>query len=162
MLQEGLGFLVRHTHRAFAKRLADRLAPHGISAAQWTVLRALWKEDSVSQVDLAASIRVEKASLTHVLVALEKQQLIHRARSTEDRRRWFVTLTPKGRSLKQELLPIARDIDQLATQGLSESDLRTLKALMAKTLANLGMDSGAAFAPPNAAGHDTPATSGSR
>ncbi|MCK9511158.1 MAG: MarR family transcriptional regulator [Pigmentiphaga sp.] len=137
MLQEGLGFLVRHTHRAFAKRLADRLVAHGISAAQWTVLRALWKEDNVSQVDLAASIRVEKASLTQVLVALEKQQLIHRTRSAEDRRRWFVSLTPEGRTLKQTLLPIGREIDQIATRSLSADELQTLKTLMARALANL-------------------------
>src|SRR5690606_40891085 len=85
--RDGLGFLVRHVHRAFARVLTERLASSGVSAAQWTILRALWREDRCSQVELAARVRVDKASLTQVLVSLERKGLIQRERSQEDRRR---------------------------------------------------------------------------
>lgn len=136
--RDGLGFLVRHVHRAFARVLAERLAPSGITPAQWTILRALWQEDGCSQVELAARVRVEKASLTHVLISLERRGLIVRERSEEDRRRWYVRLTDEGRALEPELLPHAAEIDAMATESLSPEQVATLKSLLAVLLKNLG------------------------
>lgn len=134
---EGVGFLVRQTHRAFARVLAERLAPYGISAAQWTVLRALWREDRCSQVELAARIRVEKASLTQVLASLERQGLIERERSEQDKRRWHVCLTEAGRALEPELLPFAPSIDMVALAGFTKNEVVTLKGLLTRALRNL-------------------------
>lgn len=135
--QSGLGYLVRHTHRAFARVLAQHLTPHKVSPAQWTVLRALWREDGCSQVDLASRIRVEKASLTTVLSALERQGLIVRERGDEDKRRWYVSLTKAGRQLEAALLPLASKVDAIATQEFTAEETRTLKRLLARTLQNL-------------------------
>jgi len=134
---EGIGFLVRHAHRAFARVLAEHLAPHGISAAQWTVLRALWREDRCSQVELAARIRVEKASLTQVLASLERQGLIERERSEADKRRWHVCLTQAGRALEPELLPFARSVDKAALTGFTADEVAALKQLLTRALRNL-------------------------
>jgi DNA-binding MarR family transcriptional regulator len=134
---ESLGFLVRHTHRAFARVLADRLLEHDISPAQWTALRALWREDGYSQVDLAQRIHVEKASLTALLESLERKKLIRRERSEDDKRRWNVHLTKAGRALEAELLPFASQIDKQAVKGLSKEENATLRALLMKIWENL-------------------------
>lgn len=134
---EGIGFLIRHTHRAFARTLADRLVAHGVTAAQWTVLRALWREDQCSQVDLAQRIRVEKASLTAVLLSLEQRKLIRRERSDVDRRVWSVHLTEAGRALEEVLLPFASQIDKLATKGFSKEEVSVLRHLLVRLMSNL-------------------------
>src|SRR2546423_6601881 len=77
---QSVGYLARYAHRAFAKALAAELAPHGILGAQWSVLRVLWEQEGLSQVDLAERMRVEKASLTSVLDAMERRRLIVRTR----------------------------------------------------------------------------------
>ncbi|RZS84256.1 MarR family winged helix-turn-helix transcriptional regulator [Pigmentiphaga kullae] len=133
----GIGFLVRHVHKAFARVLAERLGPYGVTSAQWTVLRSLWQEDCCSQVDLAANIRVEKASLTQILSSLERQGLIVRERSDTDRRRWLVSLTDQGRALEPLLLPFAGEIDRLASTGFSKKELAELKSLLTRALHHL-------------------------
>ncbi|GAB7543997.1 hypothetical protein CS8_036690 [Cupriavidus sp. 8B] len=135
--QEPLGYLIRHTHRSFTRVLGERLLDHGISPAQWTALRALWREDGYSQVELAQRIRVEKASLTALLESLEKKGLILRSRSDEDKRRWNVHLTETGRSLEAVLMPIAPQIEKLAVKGLTKEESATLRSLLKKVWDNL-------------------------
>jgi MarR family transcriptional regulator, organic hydroperoxide resistance regulator len=139
--QQGLGYLVRLAHRAFQQTLADRLEPHNITAAQWTILRALWDEDNYSQVDLARRIHVEKASLTPVLEALERTGLVRRRRSPYDRRVWNVQLTKMGRQLRKGLLPYAAQVNALASEGLSKTEVDTLKHLLQKLTNNLRRES---------------------
>ena len=73
LTDRSLSFLVRQAHRAFVTRLADGLVPHGVSAAEWAVLRRLWQQEGLTQVDLADCMRVRKASLTAVLTSLERK-----------------------------------------------------------------------------------------
>ena len=66
--EASLGYWLRDAHRAFVRALAQELAPHGILPAQWTVLRALWHRDGVTQVELAERIGGENlAELTRAL-----------------------------------------------------------------------------------------------
>src|SRR5713226_834828 len=94
---QSVGYLARYAHRAFAKALAGELTPHDILGAQWSVLRVLWEQEGLSQVDLAERMRVEKASLTSVLDAMERRKLIVRRRNSEDRREVNINLSAYGR-----------------------------------------------------------------
>lgn len=134
---DGVGYQVRHTHKAFTRILAEKLAPHGVTPGQWTVLRALWKEDGYSQVELANRIRLEKASLTSVLTSLERKGFIVRQRSLEDRRRWNVLLTAAGHELKPVLLPFATELDSLATRGFTPAECKQLHNLLTRVMHNL-------------------------
>jgi DNA-binding MarR family transcriptional regulator len=138
--QQGLGYLIRLAHRAFQQTLADRLERHAITASQWTVLRALWDEDNYSQVDLARRIHVEKASLTPVLEALERRGLVRRRQSLNDRRVWNVELTKVGRQLRKGLLPYATQVNTLASEGLSKTEIDTFRHVLQKLIANLSRD----------------------
>lgn len=134
---EALGFLIRHVHRAFVRSLVEHLAPYDISPAQWTALRALWRKDGYSQVELAQRLRVEKAALTAVLESLEKKELILRERSDGDKRRWNVHLTKAGRLLEADLLPLASQIDTQALRGFSNEQTAHFRHALLQVLTNL-------------------------
>ena len=136
-LNQSVGYLARYAHRAFAKALAGELAPHGILGAQWSVLRVLWEQEGLSQVDLAEHMRVEKASLTGVLDAMERRKLIIRSRNSEDRRKVNISLTSHGRSLKAQLLPYGISINRRATRGMSAAEIDQLRGLLARVIGNL-------------------------
>jgi DNA-binding MarR family transcriptional regulator len=134
---QSVGYLTRYAHRAFAKALAGELAPHGILGAQWSVLRVLWEQEGLSQVDLAERMRVEKASLTSVLDAMERRKLIVRSRNSDDRRKVNISLTSHGRSLKAQLLPYGVSINRRATRGMSVEEIDQLRGLLARVIRNL-------------------------
>lgn len=132
-----IGYLSRYMYRLFAKAIAAELAPYGLVAGQWSVLRILWLEEGLSQVDLADRMRVEKASLTTVLDVMAKQGLVLRQRNTEDRRKVNIFLTAKSRRLKDDLMPFVGKINRKATKGMAASEVDSLRTLLSKVIANL-------------------------
>src|SRR3978361_1515206 len=98
--ERSLSFLVRGAHRAFVAVLAGALTPHGISVAEWAVLRILWQQEGLTQVALAARMQVGKASLTPVLNGLERKGILSRKRNEGDRRKHALSLTRLGRDLE--------------------------------------------------------------
>jgi DNA-binding MarR family transcriptional regulator len=132
-----LGYLIRYAHRAFVKALAQELEPHGITTGEWSALRVLWMQEGLTQVELAARMRVEKASLTGVLNSLEEKGLIARARNRDDRRKINLRLTAAGRRLEAKLLACARTINEKATRGLPAAQVGAVRALLNAFIANL-------------------------
>jgi len=137
LTDRSLSFLVRQAHRAFVATLADRLLPHGVSVAEWAVLRRLWQQEGFTQVDLADRMRVRKASLTSVLAGLERKGLLRRIRRGEDLRKYHLFLTKRGRDLKEELHPIGVAINRRAVAGIDPDDAGVVVHLLEKVIANL-------------------------
>jgi DNA-binding MarR family transcriptional regulator len=137
LTERSLSFLVRRAHRAFVTRLADKLVPHDVSVAKWTVLRILWQQEGLTQVSLADRMRVQKSSLTSVLNNLERKGFMRRTRRGDDRRKHRLSLTAHGRALKARLLPIGAAINQRALVDIDPQDAALAANLLEKVIANL-------------------------
>ena len=135
--ERSIGYLVRYAHRAFVKALASELAPHGVSPAEWAVFRVLWKNDGYSQVELARRMRIEKASLTEVLLGMERRGLLKRRRDGKDKRRVVLTLTAKGRAMRSTLGACATRVNRRATMGIDRESVSKLGNLLAQATENL-------------------------
>jgi MarR family transcriptional regulator, organic hydroperoxide resistance regulator len=137
LTERSLSFLVRHAHRAFVIRLADRLLPYDISVAEWAVLRMLWQQEGLTQVSLAERMRVQKASLTSVLNSMERKGLMRRTRRGGDRRKRHLFLTARGRGVRATLLPIGIAINQHALAGIDAEHATLAADVLEKLIANL-------------------------
>ncbi len=134
---ESVGYLVRYAYRAFVKALAVELGPHDITTSQWSVLRVLWLEEGMSQVELAQRMMVEKASLTPVLESMAGNRLIVRSRNSDDRRKVNIFLTARGRQLRDMVLPSGGKINKKATRGMSAAEIDRLRDLLSRLITNL-------------------------
>lgn len=134
---DSLGFLVRHANRALIRSLNNKLAQYDISSSNWTALRALWKQDACTQVELAERLRIEKPSLTPVLTSLQKKGLVTLLRDEQDRRKTLVVLTRKGRKLEEILLPFADIVNAEAATGFTRAEVRQFKDFLHRVIANL-------------------------
>src|SRR3954462_5385707 len=131
------GYLVRDAHRAFQRLLEKRIAPHGVTRGQWYFLRVLWNEDGLSQRELSARVGIMEPTTVIALRTMEKSGLIRRVRSTDDRRRSHVWLTPKAQRLRTELLTLARGITDAAEAGVANDELALFRRVIARMTANL-------------------------
>jgi DNA-binding MarR family transcriptional regulator len=134
---QSLGYLIRYAHRAFVKALAQELEPHGILTGEWTALRVLWMDEGLTQVELAERMRVEKASLTGVLGALEVKGLIVRERNPRDRRKVNLRLTAAGRRLETRLIACGHAVNEKAARGLPPARVGEMRALLNTMIDNL-------------------------
>jgi DNA-binding MarR family transcriptional regulator len=136
-LEDSLGFQVRDLNRAMQRALAQRIQPAGVTLGAWYFLRVLWEEESLTQRELASRIGMQEPTAVIALRGMEQAGWITRERSTADRRKVHIRLTPAGRALREPLLPRAREVIALATAGMAEAEMAALLGLLRRARANL-------------------------
>ena len=80
-------------------RVGRTMSAAGLTISQFGVLEALHHKGPLCQRDIAAKILKSTGNITLVIDNLEKQGLVKRARTSEDRRYLTVSLTGKGAAL---------------------------------------------------------------
>ena len=134
---DSIGYLARLIFRSFSRLREYQTREYGISSGQWTFLRQLWREDGISQRELSRRIAMRDATTAVSLRTLERAGLVRRDVNRSDRREILVHLTPRGRSLEKQLLPVTAEIQVLATRSLSDAEVDTLRLLMLRVIDNL-------------------------
>ena len=132
-----IGYLVRDVHRSLARALQSKIANHGVSMGQWFFLRALWDKDGLTQRELSQRVGMMEPTTVTALNGMERRGLVERVRNTHDRRKVNIYLTPKGRALRDVLLPCSLDVNREATQGVSKADLAVAMDVLRRMAGNL-------------------------
>jgi len=116
---------------------ARDIEPLGATLPMWRVMVALWENGNQRLGDIAERTSIDISTLSRLLVGLQQKQLVVRSRSGSDGRALSVNLTEKGRTLTERIIPIASHYEEVATRGLSRSDLRLLKRMLIKLFSNM-------------------------
>jgi DNA-binding MarR family transcriptional regulator len=62
---------------------------------------------------------------------------VKRSRNSSDSREVSVALTPKGRTVTSEIVPIALDLEKTAVAGISDRDIALVKRTLTRMHKNL-------------------------
>jgi DNA-binding MarR family transcriptional regulator len=135
--ESSVGYQLRMANRATQRYLQSKIEPHGVTTGMWYFLRALWQEDGLTQRELSRRIGTMEPTTLTALAAMEKAGFISRERDPTDRRKLHVLLTPKGRALRTELLPMAREVVQQATASFTPEDKARFLGYLAAVQRNL-------------------------
>ncbi len=105
---------------------------YGLTASQFAVLDVLYHMGPRSQKDLGGHILKTGGNVTMVIDNLEKNSLVRRERSDEDRRYINVYLTDKGEKLFKEVFPLhIKDVEK-EMSVLSSKEMDELGRLCVK------------------------------
>jgi MarR family transcriptional regulator for hemolysin len=135
--RDPLGLDVVRTGRLLHRAFDEQLVAAGGSLPVWLILIALKGGDHTMQRDLATSIGIEDATLTHHLNRMDRDGLIERHRDPANRRNQIVTLTDSGEALFESLLTTVTAFDRRVRAGFSATELDTLRQLLARLRTNL-------------------------
>ena len=119
------------------KLLKSRFATHGITLAQFSLLRELWAQDGIKQNELSERLATTQPATVVTLDSLEKRDLIRRERGTDDRRVVRIHLTPAGQALREVLLGYAYDLAIVALDGIAPADRERVQAVLGQLRRNL-------------------------
>ena len=132
-----IGYLLRDCYRSFSRALEVRIKPHGVGAGQWFFLRELWEEDGLTQGDLSARAGMTAPTTVVAIRRMVKDGLVIREPDDQDRRKVRIHLTDKGRRFRDELLPFAYEVNKIATEGLSQDEIRQFRLVVERMKKNL-------------------------
>lgn len=115
-------------------RFSKMIEPFEITAVQYNVLRILKGVYPEGHARCEIAIRmIERASdITRIIDRLEKQGLVERDRTSEDRRMSITKITEKGIKLVEDINPLLSTEHKKITQNLSEQECKELSALIEK------------------------------
>jgi DNA-binding MarR family transcriptional regulator len=124
---------------AVARRLQKNFRQAGldITIEQWSILYHLWKEDGLSQQELCNRTFRDKPSITRLIDNLEKQQMVKRVASKEDRRINRVYLTEEAKQLQDTTIQLANQTMDEALTGVNREDIEVVKVVLQQVYDNL-------------------------
>ena len=140
--ERSFGYLMRDTTRLLLAIFQERLSTHGITLTHNFILRELWAEDELTMGELAARVSIVEPSVATSIDALERKGLVTRVRSSEDRRRIHVRLTPAGQELRRTLLDYAAEMNEIALRGVKLDDVDIAKSVLRQVKDNLAKERG--------------------
>jgi MarR family transcriptional regulator, organic hydroperoxide resistance regulator len=139
-----MAHLVRDTERAFRRALQLRLAEHDVPFGQWAFLRILWEADGqggLTQKELSTRAGVMEPTTFAAMKAMEARGYITRNQIPTNKKNVYVHLTKTGRDLKDVLVPLALETNQISVKGLNAADVATARKVLLAMLTNLSEDS---------------------
>jgi len=123
-----------------SKRLNSLLAEAGvgITVDQFRLLTMLWKEDGITQQQLADKLGRDRAGVTRMTDILEDQGILVRVADKSDRRVNLLYLTKKGREIEPLAAAAAqRALDDM-TKDFSPEEKNVFAQLHNRAIHNLG------------------------
>ena len=131
---EAIIYLSTETRR-ITKELARRA---NVTGPQLTVVKLLETIGDLSLSELSDKIRAQNSTVTGIIDRMEREGLVLRVRSTEDRRVVRIHLTEKGQQLAREIPVEPMEILRSALSGLTAAETTEMLRLMTKVAKRIG------------------------
>ena len=135
-----LAHLVKHAARSFARALQMRLSVHSVSYGHWSFLRILWESEGLTQRQLSGQAGVMEPTTFSALNAMERLGYVVRKPSPTSRKEVHVYLTRKGRALKNKLVPLAEEVNEVALRDVESADIAATRRTLLAFIENLAAD----------------------
>lgn len=116
-----------------SRRLTKGMAREvGLTGPQLTVIKLLETFDDLSLSSLSERIRAQNSTVTGIIDRMEREGLVRRERSTQDRRVVHIRLSDKGARLARQVQVEPMEIFRGALLSLTHADLKDLLRIMNK------------------------------
>ncbi|SDI37444.1 MarR family winged helix-turn-helix transcriptional regulator [Chryseobacterium jejuense] len=101
------------------------------------ILGILSRNDGINQQEIANKVSKDKSSITYLINALVKRELVERVAYKNDRRNKQIFLTSKGKKLIEKVYPWALELYKKAAGDLHEDEINKALLLVKKMTENL-------------------------
>jgi DNA-binding MarR family transcriptional regulator len=140
-----LAHLVKTATRCLTRSLQLRLAEYEVSIGHWIFLRVLWENDGLTQRALSEQAGLMESTTFSALKAMTALGYVARRARGDDkpadnRKKGLIFLTPQGRAFKGKLVPLAEEVNDVATAGADPADVAAARRVMLTIIGNLAAD----------------------
>ena len=134
-VDDQVGYLLRLAHQRHTANLTLRLCRFNLTPPQAVVLARLLERNVCSQNLLGRLVAMEPANIHDVVRRLKERGLVDQSKDPNDGRLLLLSLTPQGRALAQELIPLSTESVADTLKPLDAAERATLRTLLKKIAA---------------------------
>ncbi len=135
--QFSIGYLVKRANSLLLDVMEPVFEAHGFTFIQYVVLACVRDGIAVNPKDICAQYRHDSGALTRVIDQLAERGWLERVRRDRDRRKVELQLTPAGRVVIEDLIPLVVDKLNLALADFTGTEVHELQRLLMKLNASL-------------------------
>lgn len=135
--ENSIGYQIRTTNRLMTRYLQQKITPHGVTIGMWYFLRVLWRQDGLTQRELSHIVGTMEPTTLTAIKSMERIGLVRRVKNGTDRRKINIFLTEQGHALRNELIPLAKDVVDDAVEGFSDRERAVLLEFLGAIQKNL-------------------------
>jgi DNA-binding MarR family transcriptional regulator len=106
--------------------------PYGIGIPEWRVLVSLGQFGVMTGKAIGARTHMHKTKVSRAVAQLEQRKYLTRRANREDLREAFLSLTPAGRTVYEELAPRARAFTDRLAEAVSAADRAVFERAVAQ------------------------------
>lgn len=121
----------------FRKHFDRRALRFDLTRSQWRALKAIRREEGISQRGLAERLELDAIAIGRVIDRLQQAGFIERRADPADRRRWRLHLTPKAHAVTDDMELLARDLRAESLHGVDAADFDAFLRVLERIQANL-------------------------
>ena len=134
-LQNQLCFPIYTASRLVTQCYHPILKELDLTYPQYLVMSVLWEKDEVNLSFLTEKLMLKTNTLTPLVKRMESMELLTRERSAQDERNIIITLTEKGKQLKDKAVDIPQNL--FNNIGISMEKAEQLYALLYEVIEQL-------------------------
>jgi DNA-binding MarR family transcriptional regulator len=124
-----LSVLSNRVSKAIANEYSARF---GLTIPEWRVMAVLGGTPGLSARDVAERTEMDKVQVSRAVARLLRARRIQRATDGTDGRVTRLSLSPRGRSIYDEIVPLALELEARFLSVLSEEERKRFEALMTR------------------------------
>ena len=136
-VERNFGFLMHDIARLLRTNYDRRVKRFGLTRSQWWVITNLYRNDGLTQSELAETLDIERASLGRLLDRLEANGWVRREPCSRDRRAKRVLLTDEVGPVMREMRAIAAGLRRDAMSGLKTDEQEAFVDVLLAIKSNL-------------------------
>ncbi|WOH63596.1 MarR family winged helix-turn-helix transcriptional regulator [Bradyrhizobium sp. BWA-3-5] len=136
-LTNSLPYMLNRVGVRMGDLFSRRIAGYGVTLPMYRVMAALWEKGDQRLGDLAAMTTIEISTLSRLIGEMKRRGLVTRTRLKDNARTVAINLTPKGRMLVDELIPIAVHFEDVAVRSFPSKNIVDLKTVLAEIYESL-------------------------
>jgi DNA-binding MarR family transcriptional regulator len=140
-LESHLGYWLRYVSNHVSQSFARKVEAHGVTVAEWVLMRRLLDEDALAPSRLAERMGMTRGAVTKLADRLIAKSLLVRAANLEDGRGQTLSLTPAGRALAPALAALADANDAEFFDHLAPKDRASLLRILRGIVEQRGLKS---------------------
>lgn len=138
----GAAFLLAQVGAHAAMKFGERLKKLKLAPHQAGILRILASTPAITQQSLAKMLGIVPSRLVALIDEMESVGLVERRANRDDRRRYALHLTEKGRSMLETIGRVAREHSQELLAALSADEQRQMASLLQRIADEQGLTHG--------------------
>lgn len=136
-----LGYWLRYVSNHVSQSFARKVEAHGVTVAEWVVLRQMLEDRAVAPSQLADRMGMTRGAISKLADRLIAKSLLVRVANPDDGRAHTLSLTPAGRALVPDLAALADANDREFFGHMTLEDRTILRRILAEIVAERGLKS---------------------